>query len=495
MVEPSFAKRSVINHHEYLPGASIITSDAIGIDKENQVSTTEGRQISFDYLVIATGHMGNCHVTKTERLRQFEADYEKIKSSDTILIVGGGPTGVELAGEIAVDFPAKKVKLVHRGLRLLEFIGETAGKKALDWLTAKNVEVILGQSVNLDSGSNGAYLTSIGETIVADCHFKCTSDPIGSSWLKETILKDCLDDFGRLMVDANLRVKGFSNIFAIGDVTDVPELKQGYLAHRHALVVANNLKLLIEGGDESKMAKYCPATSPMAIVSLGRREALGQIRSVTLIGRIPGMLKSKDLFVGKTRKQLGLQGTVSKNTTTHGGGSGDLVFPFLSEQARCSILNLVEVNTTGGSGRDLVVSAQTLPSDQFAMMGADLRLSLIQHYEILGRRVSNDGVLSSLDYLFGSGEPKPTTSKIEVVAAAPVNHVASTNEPPPKPTAIVPQPDITNQIPTRIQGTQTAARPTISELWDRPSTKVHVAPGGGSSLGYLFGGGGWLWLW
>lgn len=73
MVEPSFAKRSVINHHEYLPGASIFTSDAIDIDQDNQVSTTEGRQIAFDYLVIATGHMGNRHVTKSERLRQFEA--------------------------------------------------------------------------------------------------------------------------------------------------------------------------------------------------------------------------------------------------------------------------------------------------------------------------------------------------------------------------------------------------------------------------------------
>ncbi|KAI7751482.1 hypothetical protein M8C21_022556 [Ambrosia artemisiifolia] len=306
MVEPSFAKRTVIDHHEYLPGASIITSDAIGIDEQCQVSTAEGRQIAFDYLVIATGHLTNSHLTKTERLRQFEADYEKIKSSDTILIVGGGPSGVELAGEIVVDFPAKKVKLVHRGSRLLEFISETAGKKALDWLTARNVEVMLGQSVDLDSGSDGVYLTSSGETIVADCHFICTSEPIGSSWMKETILKYSLDDRGRLMVDKNLRVKGFANIFAIGDVTDVPELKQGYLAQKHALVVANNLKLLIRG-EEGKMVKYYPATSALAIVSLGRREALAYILCVAMIGRIPGLIKSKDLFVGKTRRQLGLQ--------------------------------------------------------------------------------------------------------------------------------------------------------------------------------------------
>ncbi|GJY73374.1 apoptosis-inducing factor homolog A-like protein [Tanacetum coccineum] len=338
MVEPSFAKRTLINHHEYLPGASIITSDAIGLDEVGQVSTSEGRQISYDYLVIATGHIGTRYVTKQERLRQFEAgisfarrinitnlplsiefqdilgkserlgqDHEKIQSSESILIVGGGPSGVELAGEIVTDFPGKKVTLVHRGTKLLEFIGESAGKKALNWLNARNVKVILGQSADLDSSSGGVYETSSGERILADCHFKCTSEPIGSSWLKDTILKNSLDDRGRLMVDVKLRVKGFKNIFAIGDVNDVPELKQGFLAQKHALVVASNLKLLVDGSDEGKMVKYNPA-SPMAIVSLGRRDALLHAYCVTVIGRVPGMLKSKDLFVGKTRKQLGLSG-------------------------------------------------------------------------------------------------------------------------------------------------------------------------------------------
>lgn len=155
-------------------------------------------------------------------LQSLFADNEKIKSSESILIIGGGPTGVELAAEIAVDFPTKKVKLVHKGSRLLEFIDEKGSKKVLDWLTLKKVEVILGQSVDLTSSSDdGTYKTSEGETIMADCYFKCTSDPIGSSWLKETSLKDSLNDSGRLMVDANFRVKGFDNIFAIGDITDV----------------------------------------------------------------------------------------------------------------------------------------------------------------------------------------------------------------------------------------------------------------------------------
>ncbi|KAJ0536301.1 putative protein SPIRAL1 [Helianthus annuus] len=114
----------------------------------------------------------------------------------------------------------------------------------------------------------------------------------------------------------------------------------------------------------------------------------------------------------------------------------------------------------------------------------------------MGRGVSSGGGQSSLDYLFGSGEPKPTTAgKAEVAAAAPPPPKPTASEPPPKPTAVVPQPDITKQIPAGIQGTQTnnyfraEGQNTGNFLTDRPSTKVHAAPGGGSSLGYLFGDG------
>lgn len=148
---------------------------------------------------------------------------EKIKAAHSILIVGGGPTGVELAAEIAVDFPEKKVTLVHDGSRLLEFIGPKAADKTLNWLRSKNVEVKLEQSVDQQRSSEGSktYKTSAGETIKADCHFLCTGKPLASAWLEETIFKDNLDSFGRIKVDDNLRVKGWKNVFAIGDIADI----------------------------------------------------------------------------------------------------------------------------------------------------------------------------------------------------------------------------------------------------------------------------------
>lgn len=303
MVEPLFAERSLINHSEYLPNARVVVSTAIDIT-ESEVLTEKGDLITYNYLVIATGHVDIGALARNDKLCYYQAENERIKSSNSILIVGGGPTGVELAGEIAVDFPDKKVTLVHRGSRLLEFIGPKAGKKAMDWLISKKVEVILGQFINNEL--DGVYETSSGEAIKADCYYDCTGKPMGSSWLKQTVLKNSLDIHGRLMVDANLRVKGHKNIFGIGDITDIPEIKQGYLAQRHAMVAAKNLKLLMTGGEESGMATYSAAW-PLAFVSLGRNDAVAQILFITMIGCIPGMIKSRDLFVGKTRKQLGLK--------------------------------------------------------------------------------------------------------------------------------------------------------------------------------------------
>lgn len=84
------------------------------------------------------------------------------------------------------------------------------------------------------------------------------------------------------------------------------EIKQGYLAQKHALVAAKNLKLMMSGEKESKLETYQPR-SVKAIVSLGRRDAVAQLPFTTVCGSVPGMIKSRDLFVGKTRKKLDLE--------------------------------------------------------------------------------------------------------------------------------------------------------------------------------------------
>ncbi|CAN6871607.1 unnamed protein product [Brassica oleracea] len=282
MVEPSFAERTVINHKNYFKKGHVVTSPSVNIT-ETDVMTADGDVydnsnivIGYDYLVIATGHSDLFPKTRQEKLSQYQSEYENIRSSKSVLIVGGGPSGVELAAEIAVDFPEKKVTLV--GPRLLEFIGEKAADKAFDWLKSKKVEVILNQSVDLNSASDGnkTYKTS-------------------GAWMVK----------GE-MVDEHLRIKDRKNVFTIGDITSILEIKQGYVAEMHANVAVKNIKVMMSGGEKKKkMSTYKPG-SEMAIVSLGRKDSVAQFPFVTVIGCLPGLIKSKDLFVGKTRKTRGL---------------------------------------------------------------------------------------------------------------------------------------------------------------------------------------------
>lgn len=305
-VEPSVAEKSLINHNDYLGGTRVITASSADVRGE-AVITAEGRLVEYTYLVIATGHTNQCPRNRRDRLEQFQEDNMKIKYSRSILIIGGESSGVELATEIAVNYPDKKVTLVHDRPRLLESIGHKAGGKALRWLRSKNVEVHLEQSVDLESMSEGDRLfrTSSGIEITADCYFSCLDGPLSSSWIRDSELKDCLDSDGRLMVDANLRVKGQSNIFAAGDITDAPELNQGYFVQRHAMVVSKNIKLLMEGAKDSKLLKYKPSsTAPM--VSLGKTDAVVQLSFAMVVGYLPAMWKSRDLYVNRTRTLLGL---------------------------------------------------------------------------------------------------------------------------------------------------------------------------------------------
>ncbi|KAF3327445.1 Apoptosis-inducing factor 2 [Carex littledalei] len=307
-VEPSFAERTLIKHTDYLPDVHIINSRATGVT-EKEVLTEDGGSVPYDYLVIATGHLDSSTTIRDDRLEEFKQDKQKIESSQSILIIGGGPVGVELAGEIATDYPSKKVTLVHKGSRLLEFIGPKASKKALDWLISKKVDVLLNQTVDVTSmeASSGIYTLSSGEKITADCHFVCVGKPIGSGWLSDSVVKEALDPKGRLMVDKHLRVRGSQIIFAAGDITDIPEIKQGYLAQAHAMVIAKNIKLLINGSSESKLATYTAKSSAPALVSLGRNSGVAQISCFSFSGWLPAIIKSRDLFVGKVRKEMGLK--------------------------------------------------------------------------------------------------------------------------------------------------------------------------------------------
>ncbi|CAI9111733.1 OLC1v1012027C1 [Oldenlandia corymbosa var. corymbosa] len=114
----------------------------------------------------------------------------------------------------------------------------------------------------------------------------------------------------------------------------------------------------------------------------------------------------------------------------------------------------------------------------------------------MGRGVSSGGGQSSLGYLFGNGEaPQPTAPTTAEAAPKAEAPPAESNVATRKAAGASPPAEPTKRIPAGIQGGNMAnnyhradGQNSGNFLTDRPSTKVHAAPGGGSSLGYLFGG-------
>ncbi|GMI95231.1 SPIRAL1-like1 [Hibiscus trionum] len=120
----------------------------------------------------------------------------------------------------------------------------------------------------------------------------------------------------------------------------------------------------------------------------------------------------------------------------------------------------------------------------------------------MGRGVSSGGGQSSLGYLFGSGEaPKQsTTNSTNTVSSTsselprPQTEVAK--ETPEKPINASPSLDVAKEISAGAPGSKTNnyfradGQNCGNFLTDRLTTKVHAAPGGGSSLDFLFGGSG-----
>lgn len=82
-------------------------------------------------------------------------------------------------------------------------------------------------------------------------------------------------------------------------------MKLGYIAQGHATVVAKNINLIMKKGSLANLTSYKPA-SAITVVSLGRKNGVAQLPFMTVSGRLPTMFKSKDLFLGWTRKVMGL---------------------------------------------------------------------------------------------------------------------------------------------------------------------------------------------
>jgi NADH dehydrogenase len=241
--------RSILRRQK---NAAVLMARVEGIDRRNRRVLLDDRTIPYDYLIVATGsrHAYFGHVDwepvapglkkiddATQIRRRLLLAFEQAETcTDPIdrrallnfVVVGGGPTGVEMAGAIAElarhslidDFrainPAEaRVILVEAGPRLLPAFPESLSAESKRALEKLGVEVILGKPVT-DCSAHGVM---VGEQAIPSRTVVWAAGVAASPaarWLEAE-----KDRLGRVIVEPDLSVPGYPEIFVTGDTAHV----------------------------------------------------------------------------------------------------------------------------------------------------------------------------------------------------------------------------------------------------------------------------------
>lgn len=231
----------------------VVLDQVTGVDPlRDRVSLASGGELEFDYLLIATGarhsYFGNnhwaphapglksiddalairCRVLLALERAETEADWMRRRTLLTFVVIGGGPTGVEMAGAIAelarrsvsMDFRTisphcSRVLLIEAGPRLLPAFPPALSAKAEASLAGLGVEVRTETAIT--SIQHQVAVTEDGPieagTIVWAAGVQASP---AARWLAAEH-----DKAGRVVVGANLAVPHHHRIFAIGDTASV----------------------------------------------------------------------------------------------------------------------------------------------------------------------------------------------------------------------------------------------------------------------------------
>jgi NADH dehydrogenase len=228
---------------------TVMLGDVSGVDvAARAVSIAGGRRVPYDYLILATGARhayfghddwepfapGLKRIEDATEIRrriliaferaENETDPDERRRLMNLLIVGGGPTGVELAGAIAelarralakdfrnIDPRDTRIILVEAGPRLLPSMPEDLSAEALQRLQRLGVEVCLGATVTAVDAAGVTIATARVDARTVIWAAGVAASPAGQ-WIGAKC-----DRAGRIEVNPDLTVPDHREIFAIGD--------------------------------------------------------------------------------------------------------------------------------------------------------------------------------------------------------------------------------------------------------------------------------------
>lgn len=294
------------------------------VHPDKQFVETDIGALSYDYLVIATGVSTNYFGMENIRehavpmksvseaiylrnniLKSYEQalnheDEKEVQALMNVVVVGGGPTGVELSGALAemkkyilpkdypeLDFSNMTISLLEAGDRLLAGFSEKSGKKAYRYLQELGVDVALNTMVQDYDGVNiqtnqGKYMA---KTLIWAAGVKGRRI--------EGLPEELWDQHNRLVTNQYNQVTGLDNVFAIGDIAllKTEEYPEGHpqvaqVAIQQAQQLSRNL-VRIENKKTPHPFQYKDKGS---LATIGRKLAVADLPYVHLGGFVAWIL-------------------------------------------------------------------------------------------------------------------------------------------------------------------------------------------------------------
>lgn len=288
LVEPQHRNKIQSHHSAYLKKTNFVLGEVT--DVTPHAVFVKQTPFLYDYLVIASGSTYNAPIKASNVVISTRADVlqkyaTKLVSSRSVLIIGGGIVGVELAAEVVEKYPEKKVIIVHTREKLMERQPEKAQKYAADFLTRKGVQIFFNERVVKKQGR--VFLTDKKRRITADLSFLCTGI-IPNSKFMEHHFRHELNDKKQVNVNEFLQFHGAQNIFVGGDVTNIVEEKTAQNAEDHAKIIVENIQHL----ERNQPLKKYVSSSRIMVISLGKHAGILTYKNFALTGFVPGLLKS-----------------------------------------------------------------------------------------------------------------------------------------------------------------------------------------------------------
>jgi NADH dehydrogenase FAD-containing subunit len=314
LVDPSWLSSIFLPYGGLLANGRVVRDRAVMVDP-HRVVTASGDEIAADYVVLATGSQYP-FPAKTDLVDANHAQdkirqaHRALAQAARVLLVGAGPVGIELAGEIRHVWPDKSIVLLDVADEILGGPYRPELKaELLRQLVEARVELILGgplrQAPPTEPAELGTFTvtTEAGTEIESDIWFRCYGVVPNSDYLGPALARARRSD-GFIEVGPTLQVAGQSTVFALGDVSTA-DSKMAGLAGRQAPVVADNINALTAG--RSDLADYRSLGVAIA-VPIGPNGGAGQFPGeVEIAGaEIIAERKGREMGVARLRERFGL---------------------------------------------------------------------------------------------------------------------------------------------------------------------------------------------